>query len=83
MVVLHDDRLSSIELAGLVDHAKRRTAIRRVDTTSLSFEVARRYMLHLRKDDLLNEKLFFDMHMACGMSGDEFRAEFEGIATED
>lgn len=70
-------QLRPISFDELIDPDTKRTAVRRVNVESESYEVAWKYMLRLKAGDLTNEKALGDLAAVAGTTPDEFRREFE------
>lgn len=75
MIVLYDGHLRPIPLKDLVDPASDRTRIREVSIRSEGYEVARKYMIRLEKNDYSGERLK-KLAAIAGMKPQEFKKRF-------
>ena len=83
MISMQGGHFVPIPFPDLVDPATGRTRIRLVDIHSTRYAIARRYMIRLRRDDFDDPHELAKFAATCGLTLDEFRAQFEGlIATE-
>jgi ATP-dependent phosphofructokinase / diphosphate-dependent phosphofructokinase len=69
-------RLRPIPFADLLDPNTNRTAIRRVNVRSESYEVARRYMLRLNPEDLIDSEMLEKLAAAARTAPGQFREDF-------
>ncbi|MFZ5997061.1 MAG: diphosphate--fructose-6-phosphate 1-phosphotransferase [Nitrospirota bacterium] len=75
MIVLYDGHLRPIPFVELVDYATGRVKVRTVDLTSETYEVARKYMIRLRKEDFEGENLE-RLSKTVSMKPEEFKSRF-------
>ncbi len=75
MVVQFEGNLRPIPFVEMIDYRTGRVKIRTVDTTTETYEVARKYMIRLEKEDLEGHSLA-NIAKASNMSPEEFRARF-------
>jgi len=81
MVTVQGANLISIAFEDLLDPKTGKTAVKRVDVNSLGFEVAKKYMIRLRKTDLEDRTVLQELCKAAGgITPDEFKAKFSHIA---
>ncbi|HEX8949201.1 MAG TPA: diphosphate--fructose-6-phosphate 1-phosphotransferase [Dissulfurispiraceae bacterium] len=79
MIVFDDSRLRPIPFVELVDYATGKVKIRTVDIASETYEVGRKYMIRLEKEDFEGEKLERLAH-AANLPAGEFKGRFGYIA---
>ncbi len=72
-----------IPFAQMLDPATRRCRIRHVDIHSTRYAIARRYMIRLRRDDFQDPHELAKFAATCGMSIEEFRAQFQSLVTAE
>jgi len=75
-------RLKPIPFDDLLDPQTHRTRVRLVDTSSESYEVARKYMIRLQKSDFDEPRLLREIASAGAMSEDEFRKHFSYLVED-
>jgi 6-phosphofructokinase 1 len=80
MVTLVDGRFSPIPFDEMLDPQTGRTRVRLVDTSSEQYQIARRYMVRLRREDLEDPHLLASMASVVAQTPEEFRAQFEYVA---
>jgi 6-phosphofructokinase len=80
LVCLEDGHRSVIPFQELRDPVTGRTKVRRVDTGSEHYAVARKYMIRLEQRDLLDPEMRSKLAAAAHMSPDEFVREFAPVA---
>ncbi len=81
VVALDRGHFTPMSFDDLYDPKTNRTAVRMVDTESARYAIARRYMVRIRRDDFDSTdpskiNMLERMARICGLSPDEFRAEF-------
>jgi len=81
MVSVQNGQFVPIPFASLVDPATGRTRVRYVDTASLRYRVARRYMTRLTSEDFANAEQLAGLAAATGMTPAAFRGRFERLVT--
>ena len=64
----------------MLDPATGRTRVRLVDTTSEQYQIARRYMVRLRHEDLDNSQNLARLASVVSQTPEQFRTEFEYVA---
>ena len=72
-----------IPFARMIDPATGRARVRGVDITSTRYAIARRYMLRLRRDDFDDPHELAKFAATCGLSLQEFRAQFEYLIASE
>src|SRR5579859_4441265 len=80
MVTLVDGRFAPIPFSEMLDPATGRTRVRVVDTSSEQYQIARRYMVRLRHEDLENPQSLARLASVVSQTPEQFRAEFEYVA---
>jgi 6-phosphofructokinase 1 len=80
MVTLVDGRFSPIPFDEMLDPQTGRTRVRLVDTSSEQYQIARRYMVRLRHEDLDDPQLLAGLASVVGQTPEQFRAQFEYVA---
>jgi 6-phosphofructokinase 1 len=76
MVSIQNGAFVPVPFADMLDPKTGRTRVRRVDPTSRRFEIAREYMIRLRKADLDDPYALSKLADVVGLKADEFKAEF-------
>ena len=69
-------RMQPLPFSELLDPETHRTAIRRVDVQSESYEVARQYMIRLKASDFANEEWLNKLAQTAGTTPEQFRNQF-------
>ena len=69
-------QLRPIPFADLLDPNTNRTAVRRVNVQSESYEVARRYMLRLNPEDLTDSEMLEKLAAVARTAPSQFREDF-------
>ena len=72
-----------VPFAEMLDPKTGRARVRRVDITSTSYSIARRYMIRLRRDDFEDEAECAKLAAAANLPVDRFRAEFEYLTDSE
>jgi len=80
MVTLVDGRFSPIPFDKMLDPQTGRTRVRLVDTSSEQYQIARRYMVRLRHEDLDDPRLLAGLASVVAQTPEQFRAQFEYVA---
>ncbi len=80
MVSLVDGRFSPIPFDEMLDPQTGRTRVRLVDTSSEQYQIARRYMVRLRHEDLDDPKILAWLAAVVAQTPEQFRAQFEYVA---
>jgi 6-phosphofructokinase 1 len=80
MVTLVDGRFRPIPFDDMLDPNTGRTRVRLVDTSSEQYQIARRYMVRLRHEDLEDQQSLGRLAAVVGQTPEQFRAEFGYIA---
>ena len=83
MVSLQAGKFVPIPFADMIDPKTGRARVRRVDITSTSYAIARRYMIRLRRDDFEDPAVLAKLAATAGLSAERFRAEFEYLAADE
>lgn len=73
-------RMQPLPFSELLDPETHRTAIRRVDVNSESYEVARQYMIRLKASDFANEDWLNCLAQTAGTTPEQFRNQFEYLS---
>ena len=82
MVSIQAGNFVAIPFDEMLDPETGRARVRLVDVRSTRYAIARRYMIRLRRDDFEDAAVCAKLAAAAGLSGDQFRAQFEYL-TED
>lgn len=80
MITIQGDRMVPMTFDELQDPETGKTRVRSVDTNSLSFRIAKEYMIRLQKEDLEDPEMLKQLASAAHCSPKEFRKEFEHVA---
>jgi 6-phosphofructokinase 1 len=82
MITFYDGYLKPIPFVELIDYTTGKAKVRTVDITSETYEVGRKYMLRLEKEDLEGENL---KHLAkiANLKPEEFRERFDYLLKQD
>jgi 6-phosphofructokinase 1 len=80
MVAIEEGRLSPMPFGSFSDPQTGRTLVREVDITTESYQVARKYMIRLERDDLEDAAKLEALARAAQLSPAEFRARFAPVA---
>jgi 6-phosphofructokinase 1 len=80
MVTLVDGRFRPIPFDEMLDPETGRTRIRLVDTSSEQYQIARRYMVRLRHEDLEDPHNLARLAAIVGQTPEQFRAQFGYVA---
>ncbi len=83
MIVLYDGHLRPIPLSDILDPRTNRTRIRSVSVGSEGYEVARKYMIRLEKEDFLNKERLQGLASIANMTHSEFRKRFYPTVKRD
>ena len=76
LVCLERDQLGVLAFDDLRDPVTGRTSVRLVDTSSIRYEVARKYMIRVTPEDLADSEMCQSLSEAAGVSVDEFTGRF-------
>ena len=77
MISIQGGHFVPIPFASLIDPETGRVRIRLVDTHSIRYAIARRYMIRLRRDDFEDPHELAKLAATVGISLEEFRQQFE------
>ena len=80
VVTLKGGQIAVIPFSSILDPAHSSTQIRRVDTNSLSYQVAQSYSIVLRQPDLQDIGFLQKLSRAANMTPSEFILQFQSIA---
>lgn len=78
MIVWYEGNIRAMPFVEMMDYATGQMKIRRVDINTETYEVARKYMIRLEKEDFVGERLQ-TLAKVAGMDPDDFKARFEYI----
>lgn len=78
MIVFDEGKLRPISFVEMLDPATGKTRIRYVDITSETYEVGRKYMIRIEKEDLLAAHIT-PLARAAHLSEEEFRKRFSSL----
>jgi len=76
MICVVDNQLRAVPFEDMRDPKTGKTAIRMVDTHSLYYDVARRYMIRLEQSDLEDDELLQQLADMASMQPDAFKRRF-------
>ena len=79
MVTLPSGNLVPMSFEDMIDAKTNRTAIRRVDLTSYSYQVARAYMIRLEKADFESPTMLAALAAETNMTPHQFRERYERV----
>ena len=77
MVSMQAGHFVPIPFSDLIDRETGRTRVRLVDTRSIRYSIARRYMIRLRRDDFDDPHELAKFAATVHMSLEDFRRQFE------
>jgi 6-phosphofructokinase 1 len=83
MVSIQEGRFVPIPFASMIDPKTGRTRVRTVDTASLRYAVARRYMTRLRRDDFSDPQLLAALGRAAGLDAQAFAQRFAYVVEDE
>ncbi|GAB6183356.1 diphosphate--fructose-6-phosphate 1-phosphotransferase [Thermodesulfovibrio hydrogeniphilus] len=75
MITFEEGHLRPIPFVELIDYRTGKVKIRKVDTTSENYEVGRKYMIRLEKEDFEGERLKA-LSSVAGMTEEKFKEKF-------
>jgi 6-phosphofructokinase len=78
MIVWYEGNIKAMPFVEMIDYATGKMKVRKVDINTESYEVARKYMIRLEKEDFVGERLE-RLAKTAGMSKDNFRDRFEYV----
>jgi ATP-dependent phosphofructokinase / diphosphate-dependent phosphofructokinase len=81
LIALSGGHVVPVSLSDLLDPATGRVRVRLVDVTTEAYEVARKYMIRLEHEDLVEPRLS-RLAAFTNLSAEDFRAQFEFVASE-
>ena len=76
LITIQTGKMVPIDFSEMIDPVKDRARIRFVDVRTEAYEVADRYMIKLREDDLTNRKKLAALARAANMKPAEFKSYF-------
>ncbi|HXE73844.1 MAG TPA: diphosphate--fructose-6-phosphate 1-phosphotransferase [Candidatus Nitrosotenuis sp.] len=79
IISIQGDRIVPIPFKDLVDPQTGRIPVRYVDINSLSFRIAREYMIRLDRSDFEDPDNLRRLAAVCSITPERFRAEFEHV----
>jgi len=80
MISVQNGVFTPVPFSEMLDPDTGRTRVRRVDTKSMRYGVARRYMVRLRREDLADPHQLSRLATTAGLSSEEFRDAFGYLA---
>jgi 6-phosphofructokinase 1 len=83
MISMQGGHFVPVPFERMLDPATGRARLRLVDIHSTRYAIARRYMLRLRRDDFDDPHELARFAAVCGLSLEEFRAEFEYLMADE
>lgn len=75
MITFYEGRLTSVPFADMVDTQTGRMKVRKVDVNSEAYEVGRKYMIRLEKDDF-SQKNLLKLAKTANMTASEFSKRY-------
>lgn len=82
MITIQGDQFEPMTFEGLQDPETGKTRVRAVDVDSLSFRIAREYMIRLNRADIEDPETLLKLAAVAHVSPAEFKKEFEHTLTE-
>lgn len=82
MITIQGDQIVPLKFEDLKDPQTGKTRIRMVDVKSLSYKIAREYMIRLQESDFSNPEQLKALASNTTLSPEEFKAQFEYLITE-
>ena len=76
MISIQGDRFVPLTFEDLKDPNTGKTRVREVDTNSLSFQIAKEYMIRLEKSDFEDPEMLKKLASAAHVSSEEFKKQF-------
>lgn len=83
MITIQGDQIVPMSFESLKDPETGKTRVRMVDTQSLSFKIAREYMIRLDRSDLEDPDKLRKLAQITTISPEEFRREFAHVVEGD
>jgi ATP-dependent phosphofructokinase / diphosphate-dependent phosphofructokinase len=83
MVSIQDGEFVPIPFSQMIDPKTGRTRVRRVDPASRRFQIARDYMIRLRKSDLDDPYALSKLADCVGLRADEFKQQFAAAVAHE
>jgi 6-phosphofructokinase 1 len=83
MASIQEGRFVPIPFSTMIDPKTGRTRVRTVDTASLRYAVARRYMTRLRRDDFSNPDTLAALARAAGLDVQAFTQRFAYVVEDE
>ncbi|MBN9419865.1 MAG: 6-phosphofructokinase [Candidatus Eremiobacteraeota bacterium] len=83
MITIQGDKIVPMQFEALKDPETGKTKVRMVDTESLSFKIAREYMIRLDKSDFEDEDKLRKIAQVTTMTPEQFKAEFSHVVEND
>ena len=81
LISIQNNMIVPIPFDEIKDPATGRTRVRRVNTESIQYRIARQYMIRLEKKDFEPGLEFVQLAVAAHLSPEEFRNRFEYVTT--
>ena len=83
MVSMQAGKFVPIPFENMLDPKTGRARVRRVDISSTSYSIARRYMIRLRRDDFEDDEAVAKVAAATNLPPARFREEFEYLTNDE
>lgn len=80
MIVFYEGNIKPVPFVEMVDDATGRIKIRKVDIHTETYEVARKYMIRLEKEDFEGDRLK-NLARVAKMEPADFKARFEYVVS--
>jgi 6-phosphofructokinase 1 len=78
VIVVEEGHMRPIPFVEMMDYSTGRVKVRTVDTQSINYEVARKYMIRLEREDF-EGKALAQLAKTAGLKPDEFRERFSHV----
>ncbi|MEW6282375.1 MAG: diphosphate--fructose-6-phosphate 1-phosphotransferase [Candidatus Eremiobacterota bacterium] len=82
MITIQGDRIVPMTFEELLDPETSRVRVRKVDVNSLSFRIAREYMIRLNRSDFVDPEKLALLASTAKISPERFRSEFQHVLTD-
>ena len=83
MVSIQNGEFVPIPFAEMLDPKTGRTRVRRVNPAARRFQIARDYMIRLRRSDLDDLYALSKLSEVVGLKADEFKKEFAHVVAHE
>jgi 6-phosphofructokinase len=80
MIIREGDRLRPLPFTEIIDAETGKSKVRMVDLGSITYLVAQKYMIRLKKSDLESAEFLSKVAAVTSISADQFKREFAAVA---